>query len=176
MRNFGSPAADMITRMPYAVRQSMLDDPNATHGLHRYWRSAFTDTLSDGFIDTMIAGARRFTSPMSALLMFNVHGALTRVAEGAMAFAARKPQWDFDVIGAWADGAESAKHIAWVREVWDELAPHRSEMVYINHMAAEDRPETVRASYGGNHRRLRDIKRRYDPGNLFRFNANITPA
>lgn len=176
MRGSGSPAADLITRMPYAARQSMLDEPNAVHGLHRYWRSAFTDTLSDDFIDTMIAGARRFTSPMSALFMFNVHGALTREAEGATAFAARKAQWDFDVIGAWSDPAESDRHKAWVRAVWDELAPHRSEMVYINHMAAEDRPETVRASYGGNHGRLRDIKRRYDPGNLFRFNANITPA
>lgn len=176
MRNFATPAADLITRMPYSARQSMLDDPNAVHGLHRYWRSAFTDTLSDGFIDTMIAGAHRFTSPMSALFMFNVHGALTRVPEDAMAFAARKTQWDFDVIGAWADGAESPQHIAWVREVWDELAPHRSETVYINHMAAEDRPETVRASYGGNHGRLRELKRRYDPGNLFRFNANIAPA
>jgi FAD/FMN-containing dehydrogenase len=176
MREYASPAADMVARMPYGARQSMLDDPNAVHGLHRYWRSAFTETLSDGFIDTMIAGAHRFTSPMSALFMFHLHGAITRVPEGETAFAARKTQWDFDVIGQWTDGAESATHIAWVREVWDQLAPHRSDMVYINHMAAEDRPETVRASYGGNHARLREIKRRFDPGNLFRFNANIAPA
>ena len=71
---------------------------------------------------------------------------------------------------------KSAGHIAWVREVWGRLQPHLLGSVYINHMAADDRPETVRASYGENYARLRELKAAYDPTNLFRVNSNITPA
>ena len=175
-RQFGKPAADMVGPMPYGARQTILDDPNAKHGLQRYWRSAFTSQLSDDFLDTLVEGAGHFSSPMSALFLFHVHGAITRVPVADTAFAARKTQWDFDVIGQWADPAESAGHIAWVRALWDKLEPHSSASVYINHMAADDRPELVRASYGANYARLRALKAVYDPGNLFRVNSNITPA
>ncbi|MGE0417716.1 MAG: FAD-binding oxidoreductase [Acetobacteraceae bacterium] len=175
-RQFGTPAADMVAPMPYYARQCMLDEPNANHGLQRYWRSAFTSNLSDGFLDTLVDGAGRFSSPMSALFLFNVHGALTRVPVADTAFAARQVQWDFDVIGQWTDPAESAGHIGWVRALWDQLEPHSSASVYINHMAADDKPELVRASYGANFARLRELKRVYDPGNLFRVNSNINPA
>ncbi|MFO1026844.1 MAG: FAD-binding oxidoreductase [Acetobacteraceae bacterium] len=176
LRAFGSPAADMVAPMSYGARQVMLDQPGAIHGLHRYWRSAFTEQLSDGFLDVLIEGAHGFTSPLSALFLFHVHGAITRVPEGETAFAARRTQWDFDVIGQWEDATESARHIGWVRELWTRLEPHASATTYINHMAAEDRAETVRASYGANYQRLRELKRRWDPTNLFRVNSNIAPA
>ena len=76
------------------------------------------------------------------------HGAATRVPATETAFAARRPQWDFDAIGQWADGAESARHIAWVRALWTRLEPHLLGSAYINHLAEDDRPETVRASFG----------------------------
>jgi FAD/FMN-containing dehydrogenase len=175
-RQFGTPAADLVGPMPYAARQTMLDDPNAVHGLQRYWRAAFTDRLTDGFLDTMVEGAGCFSSPLSALFLFYVHGALTRVPVSDTAFAARKVQWDFDAIGVWKDPAESAGHIDCIRALWAQLEPHSSASVYINHMAADDRPELVRASYGANYARLRDVKAAYDPGNLFRVNSNIAPA
>jgi FAD/FMN-containing dehydrogenase len=176
LRAIGTPAADMMGPMSYGARQTMLDQPGAIHGLHRYWRSAFTEQLSDSFLDVLIEGAGRFTSPMSALFLFYVHGAITRVPEGAMAFAARRTQWDFDVIGQWEDPAQSARHIGWVRELWAQLEPHASATAYINHLAADDRPETVRASYGSNYARLREMKRKWDPLNLFRINSNIAPG
>ena len=175
-RRFGTPVADIVGPMPYGARQAMLDDPNAVHGLQRYWRAAFTDRLTDSFLDTMVEGAGRFSSPLSALFLFYVHGALTRVPVGDTAFAARAAQWDFDAIGCWKDPAESAGHIAWIRALWAQLEPHSSGSVYMNHMAADDKPELVRASYGANYARLRAVKAEYDPGNLFRVNANIAPA
>ena len=81
-RAFGSPAADLVGPMPYAVRQTLLDQPNAVHGLHRYWRSAFMDVISDRFIDTAVEAAASFTSPLSFLAWFFVHGAATRRADG----------------------------------------------------------------------------------------------
>jgi FAD/FMN-containing dehydrogenase len=175
-RRFGRPVADLVGPMPYGVRQTMLDEPNARHGLHRYWRSAFTERLSDELIDGVVDGAGRFTSPMSALIFFYMHGAATRVPSTETAFAARRPTWDFDAIGQWTDHAESAKHTAWVRELWGRLEPHLEGSAYVNHLAEDDRPEKVRASYGENYRRLRELKKVYDPANLFRANANIPPA
>jgi hypothetical protein len=175
-RRFGKPAADLVAAVPYGARQTMLDAPNAEHGLHRYWRSAFTEQITDDLIKVMVAGAARFSSPLSALFLFYLHGAITRVPASATAFGARKAQWDFDAIGQWTERSESATHIAWVRDIWGQLEPHLQGSAYINHIAADDQPEKIRASFGENHRRLREIKGVYDKANLFRVNSNIPPA
>jgi hypothetical protein len=154
----------------------MLDAPNAEHGLHRYWRSAFTDRISDGLIDELVAGARKFSSPLSALIFFYMHGAGTRVPVSKTAFSARRPQWDFDAIGQWTDGGQSAAHIGWLRNIWSRVEPHLQGSVYINHVAADDLPDKVRASFGENYQRLRELKTKFDPANFFRMNANVPPA
>ncbi len=175
-RQFGKPIADLVGPMPYGARQTMLDDPLAKHGLHRYWRSAFVDQLSDGLIDGMLEGAAAFSSPLSLMGVFYIHGAAARVPANATAFSARRPTWDFDIIGQWTEAAESSGHIDWVRSLWSRVEPELLGTVYINHMMGDDRPERVRASYGENYARLRELKSVYDPMNLFRVNANIAPA
>ncbi len=175
-RRFGAPMADLVSPMPYSARQTMLDAPNAEHGLHRYWRAAFTEEISDGLIDAVVASAAKFSSPLSAFIFFHMHGAAARVEPSATAFAPRRPQWDFDAIGQWREGSESATHIAWLRDVWSRVEPHLQGSAYVNHIAADDQPEKVRASYGENYQRLRQLKALYDPTNLFRLNANIPPA
>jgi FAD/FMN-containing dehydrogenase len=175
-RQFGSPLVDLVSPMPYAVRQTLIDEPNARLGLHRYWRSAFTENLSDTFLDCAVEAAAKFSSPLSAVLGFYMHGEAVRVPSGDTAFAARRPQWDIDVIGQWDNAADLDQHIRWVRGVWDQmdaLVEHRS---YINHIADDDGAEKVRASYGSNFDRLRQLKTKYDPGNLFRLNPNIVPG
>jgi FAD/FMN-containing dehydrogenase len=175
-RHVGTPLADMVGPMPYTARQTMLDAPNAEHGLHRYWRSALTEQISDDLIDALVGGAATFTSPLSALIFFHMHGAATRPQPSETAFAARRMQWDLDAIGQWPDVASSDRHIAWVRALWTRLEPHLLGRAYTNHLAADDRPETVRASFGENYARLRQLKSVYDPTNLFRINANIPPV
>jgi FAD/FMN-containing dehydrogenase len=175
-RGFGNPIADLVGAVPYTARQMMLDAPNAEHGLHRYWRSAFTEQISDGLIDAAVDGAAGFTSSLSALIFFYMHGAATRPLPTETAFAARRAQWDFDAIGQWADGTTSDQHVTWVRALWSRFEPHLLGRVYVNHLAADDRPEVVRASFGENYTRLRQVKAMYDPTNLFHLNANIPPA
>jgi len=175
-RRFGTPVADLVGPVPYTTRQMMLDAPNAEHGLHRYWRSAFTEQISDGLIDVVVEGAGGFTSPLSALIFFYMHGAATRPLPTDTAFAARRTQWDFDAIGQWADAGTSAQQVAWVRTLWTRCEPHLLGKAYVNHLSADDRPETVRASYGENYSRLRQVKTVYDPTNLFRLNPNLPPA
>jgi FAD/FMN-containing dehydrogenase len=175
-RQFGRPVADLVGPMPYAVRQTLLDEPNARNGLHRYWRSAFAGQLSGQFVDVAVEAASSFTSPLSAMVFFYMHGAATRVPVADTAFSARRALWDIDVIGQWDNPAESDRHIGWVRATWDKMTPLMEDRGYINHIAADDPPEKVRASYGSNHGRLRQLKTQYDPTNLFRMNPNITPV
>jgi FAD/FMN-containing dehydrogenase len=174
-RRFGKPLADLVGPMPYSARPKMLDEPNATHGLHRYWRSAFTETVSDEMVDVLVDAASHFSSPLSVLIFFHMHGAAARVPPAETAFAARRTQWDFDAISQWTDAAESAQHIQWVRGVWEKVEPHLQGTAYVNHLTQDDRPEKVRASFGVNYSRLRQLKSIYDPTNLFRLNANISP-
>ena len=172
-RRFGKPIADVVGPMPYGARQRLLDEPNATHGIHRYWRSALTEQIPDALIDKIVESAASFSSPMSAVIVFYMPGAAPRGAPTATAFAPRKPLWDFDAIGQWTESRESTTHIDWVRSCWRGLEPHLQGTAYVNHLASDDRPEKVRASFGENYGRLRALKAKYDPTNLFRLNANI---
>lgn len=175
-RAFGTPMLDAVQPMPHAVRNTIIDEPNAIHGIHRYWKSGFARDLNDRLIDTMVEGAANFTSPLSAMLLVYIHGAATRVSPTATAFGLREAQWDINAVSQWEDGAGSAGHIAWTRALWGRMEPYLQGSAYLNHLGMDDQPEKVRASYGPNYDRLLAIKRQYDPTNMFRLNANINPA
>lgn len=175
-RRFGSPVADLVQPMPYVARQTMLDAGFAPHGWQRYWKSGYARTLSDEIIDLAVDGAAEFPSPLSAIAFFNIHGAVTRVPPDATAFALREGQWDVNVIGQWLDPTASELPIAWVRQLWSQIDTLTTGTSYINHIAGDDKPERIRASYGQNYQRLVSLKNTYDPTNLFRLNPNIRPT
>ena len=126
-------------------------------------------------IDALIDAASTFANPMAVIPIFRLHGAGVRVPSDATAFAVRRPLWDVNAISQWVDPADSERNIAWTRGLWAKLEPHTTGGAYINHIAGDDRPEKVRASYGANYDKLLALKRKYDPSNLFRFNPNIQP-
>jgi FAD/FMN-containing dehydrogenase len=175
-RQFGTPVADLVQPMPYVARQAMLDEGNAVHGVQRYWKSGFTETLSDELLDVLIEGARAFSSPLSGILLFDIHGAATRVPASATAVGLRGNKWDCNVLSQWIDPAESPRHIAWTRELWGQVEPLISGSAYVNHIAGDDKPEKIRASFGANYERLVALKQLYDPTNLFRLNPNVKPG
>jgi FAD/FMN-containing dehydrogenase len=175
-RKFGPPLADLVQPMPYVARQTLLDDGLGPHGVQRYWKSGFATSLSDELIERAVEGAETFTSPMSVVAFVSYfHGAATRVASDATAFALREAQWDVDAVAQWLDPSESERHIAWARQVWAGMEPFTTG-AYLNHLASDDRPERIRASYGRNYERLVALKNKYDPTNLFRLNANVRPS
>jgi FAD/FMN-containing dehydrogenase len=176
LRKYGSPMLDAVQPMPYTVRQSMIDAGMADHGVQRYWKSGFADEPTDALLDAIVEAGETRSSPMSALAMFPFRGQMTRVAADATAFSIRRPGWDVNVISQWLDPTETESHIAWTREAWSKLEPQTSGGAYINHLAADDRPEKLRASYGANYERLAKVKAAYDPANLFHLNPNIRPA
>jgi FAD/FMN-containing dehydrogenase len=174
-RKFGEPLADLVQPMPHSVRNTLLDEPTAIHGIHRYWKSGFSETISDELIDVIVDGASNFSSPLTAILFFQIHGAATRVPSGDTAFGLRTQKWDINVLSQWTEAGESEHHTAWTRQLWGRVEPHISGTAYVNHIAGDDRPEKVRASYGENYEKLVALKDKYDPTNLFHLNANIAP-
>jgi FAD/FMN-containing dehydrogenase len=174
-RAFGKPVADLVQPMPYAARNAMIDQPNAVHGIERYWKSGFTKALDDALIDTLVEAAGTFASPLSAVVMFRVHGAATRVSPSDTAFGLRGEQWDLNVLSQWTDAGDGKRQTEWTRAVWGRVEPLITGSAYVNHLAGDDRPEKIRASYGPNYDRLATLKRKFDPDNMLRLNANISP-
>ena len=126
------------------------------------------------FIDVLLNHARRITSPYSFILFFHIKGAAARVSPDATAFGLREDQWDFDIVGQWADSSENQRHIEWVRNFWNEVEPY-TKGVYVNHLGGEEEATRVKSAYGSNYKRLAALKKKYDPDNFFRINNNIEP-
>ncbi|MGH2716627.1 MAG: FAD-binding oxidoreductase [Thermoleophilaceae bacterium] len=173
LRRFGSPAADMIQRMPYPVLNTGVDWLSPTGSL-RYWKSAFFSELSDPAVQVMAGAFERAPSELCALVVEDFHGAVTRVAPTATAYPHREPGYNLFLISQWTDPAQTDTGIAWARETFDALSPYMADRSYTNYLPADDY-DRVRHAYGPNYERLVELKRRYDPDNLFRLNHNIDP-
>lgn len=173
LRKFGVPLADLIGQIPYGQLQKMFDAATPS-GLRRYWKSGYFPELPDDLIDAILKHATTKTSPYSLILFFHIHGKAAQVAPDATAFGARTTQWDFDIIPQWQAAVEDRRHIEWARGFWKEVEPF-TKGVYVNHLDTDDGATRVRAAYGRNYDRLVSIKRKYDLGNLFRVNNNISP-
>jgi FAD/FMN-containing dehydrogenase len=175
VKQFGTPLMDAIGPSTYEATNTMLD-AGFPRGALNYWKSTFLTELSDGAIDAMIALFRQCPSPMSGLVLEHFHGAVTRVGPTETAFPHRSEAINLVIAGQWADPADSAKNIAWVRQVADAMQPFAAPARYVNYLAAEEASNPGEAAYGPNLPRLRAIKQRYDPDNVFHLNQNIRPA
>jgi hypothetical protein len=89
-------------------------------------------------------------------------------------YGTRGRPWDVSAAGMWPDPGENDANTAWVRGFYDATAPHSEAGGYVNFMADDDQ-ERIKDNYKGNYDRLVDVKRAYDPDNLFRHNQNISP-
>jgi FAD/FMN-containing dehydrogenase len=118
---------------------------------------------------------RQLPSPECEVFIAHVGGAMARVAANATAWPNRDAHFIMNVHTRWRDKAQDQGCIAWARHLFEAAAPFASGSVYVNFMP-DDEKDRVEKAYGTNYRRLAEIKRRYDPGNLFRMNQNIRPA
>jgi hypothetical protein len=174
LRNLGRPLAEVVRPVPYLAIQSMLDG-GAPHGLHYYWKSHRLPKLTDDVIDVMMSGVGTLTSPLSQFSGWAMGGAASRVAADATAVGEREVGFELNITAAWpAPAGPADRHRAWVREQWDKLEPHGTG-VYANFLSDEG-AAGVELAYGSRLQRLTALKGRYDPGNIFRLNANILPS
>jgi FAD/FMN-containing dehydrogenase len=174
LRTFGPPILDMVDRMPYPIVNTLLDD-SSPRGALNYWKSAFFSDLSDEAVAIMVDAFQNCPTTMCGLFVEHIHGAVTRVAPTATAFPHRSGGYNVLVISQWTDPSQTDEGIAWARGTYDRLRPFLADGAYVNYLAA-DEADRVRAAYGPNYDRLVELKRRYDPDNLFRLNQNINPS
>jgi FAD/FMN-containing dehydrogenase len=174
LKSFGLPVADLIQPMPFVRFQSMLDSSSPS-GHHYYVKAEYLPGLSDAAIETIIDYADRLSSPLTAVLIPQLGGAISRVAEHATAAGNRDAQFVLNIQSCWLDPGESARHIQWTREFWTAMRPFSTGGVYVNLLSQDEGEERTRAAYGTNYDRLVALKSMYDPANLFRINQNIKP-
>jgi len=129
----------------------------------------------EDLIDVMIDSFSSVPSPYSMIALERTGGAVARVPETATAFQSRKAAFSLLILSGWVDPADSDVNVAWAPEVWERTWPLSSSGVYVNYLETEGEGR-VRAAYGVNHARLREVKRKYDPHNFLRLNQNIEPA
>jgi hypothetical protein len=171
-----TPIAESVRPLPYLAIQSMLDG-GAPHGMHYYWKSHRLPLFSDEVIEALVGQVEAITSPFSQIAGWAVDGAVSRadVDASAVGERERKVGIEINVTAAWpARDPEGERHVAWVREGWELLRPHAAG-VYANFLSDEGAPG-VEEAYGDRLERLRVLKDRYDPTNVFRLNANIRPS
>jgi FAD/FMN-containing dehydrogenase len=175
IKEFGTPALDAIGPMPYCQLNAMLDAAYPKGALN-HWKSSFLSELSDDAIDRIIACFERCPTPMGQLLLEHFHGAVTRVGVGDTAFPHRTPGYNLVVLSEWMDPAITDACVAWARDTFAAMQPHRASGRYVNYLDASDEAgDAVAAAYGPNYRRLRELKSKYDPSNFFHMNQNIRP-
>jgi FAD/FMN-containing dehydrogenase len=174
IKKFGTPILDSIGPTSYEETNRMLD-AGFPRGALNYWKSNFMSELSDQAIDTLISQFAACPSPMSGLLLEHIHGAATRVGVSETAFPHRREGYNFLVVSEWLEPADNASNIAWARESYDAMRPSFSAGRYVNYLGDDDGEDAVAAAYGPNYQRLRTLKAKYDPTNLFHLNQNIRP-
>jgi FAD/FMN-containing dehydrogenase len=174
LAQFGTPLGGGFTSKPFLTHQTMLD-AGQPKGRHYYWKSEYVEEMTEGSDAALLAHALRIESPHSAILCFQLGGAMARIPEEATAAGHRRAGFVVNVAGGWDDPAQDARHTAWVRACWEALRPH-SIGTYVNFLTAEADDQRVRAAYGANYDRLAGLKQRFDPDNLLRANQNIAPA
>lgn len=174
LRALAEPDVDLLMPMPYTVVQQLLDAPNPP-GRPQYWKSDNVTELTDPAVETLTEQANRATSPFTVVILEAKGGAIRRVSEEATPLSGRDSEAAYYGIAQWEDPAESEAHLAWAREFGEAMEPFGSRNAALNFVMDEGQ-ERVQSTYGPKkYERLVELKRKYDPGNVFRLNQNIRP-
>ncbi|RFU19794.1 FAD-binding oxidoreductase [Geodermatophilus marinus] len=172
-RQVARPVAEHVGPMPYPALNSAFD-PLVPPGLQHYWKAAFVTELTDAAIAAHVEHGARVPVVNSTMHLYPINGAVHDVASDATAFGHRDASFAAVIAGMWPDPGDNEANVRWVREYHAAIAPHSAPGGYTNFASADDAHKAAE-NYGANHERLRELKRRYDPGNLFHLNQNIRP-
>src|SRR5215210_6341808 len=170
--------ADYSGQMSYCAIQRLFDEV-IPFGQHRcYWKSHLLSGLDDAVIEQIVAGNAAPPSPSTLSSIWNFGGATARVGAAETAFGDRSMPYMFSIDSIWQGPDRDAANIGWTRDFWQRMKPHSDRgRIYLNFPGlGEEGDDLVRRSFGSNFERLTQIKRKYDPDNIFRFNQNIPPT
>jgi FAD/FMN-containing dehydrogenase len=174
LRNLGPVIADTVGPVPYLGLQQAFD-AGVAPGNRWYTRGQYLNGLTDGAIDTLVGGLEPFPGEFTLVYLGPGGGATSRVAPDATAFPHRDAPFGMHIWPGWVDPSSDDAIMGWARQLHEAMTPYGTGGVYVN-LLGEDEAARVPAAYGSNYERLRDIKRIWDPMNIFRANHNIPPA
>ena len=174
LRTLAEPIFDHLGPVPYVAMQQALD-PLWTEGAQNYFTSALLDSLSDSAVDETLARWAAKRSPNSEIHIHHAGGAMARVAPDATSYSHRSSPYLVNVVARAVSPQGFDTEIAWARSARSALSAYGPDAMYVN-FTGDAEPDKVRASYPpATYRRLVQVKRRYDPTNVFRLNQNISP-
>ena len=174
LRALGKPIADVVSPHPFVGWQKAFD-PLLTPGARNYWKTHDFERLDEGLIDTLVGAISGLPGPECEIFIASIGGAMARVAPDATAYPHRNAHFTMNVHTRWREKAGDSGHIQWARQLFKETERFAMGSAYVNFMP-DDEADRIEKVYGSNYRRLAEIKRRYDPANLFRLNQNIRPG
>ena len=175
IKAFGPPVMDAMGPIPYSAQNGLLDAAFPKGALN-YWKAQFVTELSDDCIGTLIRQYEAAPSPMCQIVLEHFHGKAARIPVSDTACTMRVNGFNVVLIGEWMDPGDTEKCRAWVRETHNALKPFHAPLRYMNYLEDDVAGDPAADIYGPNYPRLRQIKKQYDPENLFHVNVNIRPA
>ena len=175
IKSFGKPVGDVLVRRPYVQQQSLLD-ATQPKGRRYYWKSEYLASVEPALCEKMIEHAAAIRSPHSAIILFQIEGALNRLPNEHSAVGNRDARVLLNIAGAWEEASDDEANIAWARAAWSDMKEFSTGGNYINFLTEDEGPERVRAAWGESLQRLAQIKAKWDPDNVFRTNRNIRPT
>jgi FAD/FMN-containing dehydrogenase len=179
LRELAEPLADISGPLPFAAGVQKAFDPFFQRGdLRSYWKSTYLQDFSDEALGLVANAMQTRPSKRTLCVVFAWGGAINRVGPEDTAVAERSANWMFSCDGNWEDPADDDKVVSWVRERWAAVHKLGTGSTYLNFTGIADESADVGVddAFGRNLKRLREIKKQYDPDNFFRLNNNITPA
>ena len=172
LKAFGSPVGDVVMRRPYVQQQALLD-ATQPKGRRYYWKSEYLPGIDPAAFPVLLRHFGQITSPHSAILLFQLEGALNELPEDHCAAGARDTKWVLNIAGSWESAGDDKKNIAWAQACWEGMRPFSTGSAYVNFMTEDEGADRVQQAYGKNYARLKELKAKWDPDNLFRHNKNI---
>jgi len=166
--------AEHVGPMPYPALNSAFDALYPSGALQHYWKASFVTELTDDAIAAHLEHGPKVPVVNSTVHIYPINGACNRVGSDETAFAYRDATFATVIAGMWPDASQNEANIKWVRDYYDATAPHSEAGGYINFMSGDDQ-DRIKDNYRGNYDRLVEVKRKYDPDNLFHVNQNIAP-
>jgi FAD/FMN-containing dehydrogenase len=174
IKSFGEPIGDILTRRPYAQLQAILDGTQPK-GRRYYWKSEYLPAVTQELCDRAVQQAAQIPSPHSAVIFFQLGGALNDLDEQYSPAGNRDARYVLNLAGSWDNPGDDQANIDWARSAWSDLKQFSTGGNYINFLTEDESQERVDAALGQAIERLREVKRKWDPDNFFRTNRNITP-
>ena len=175
IKSFGNPIGDVLVRRPYAQLQSLLD-ATQPKGRRYYWKSEYLSSIEPELCAKIIEDAANIRSPHSAIALFQIGGALNRLDQDYSPAGNRDAKYVLNIPGSWERADEDKANIDWVRETWNDLKRFSTGGTYINFLTEDEGPERTGLALGKALQRLAEVKKRWDPENMFCTNRNIKPA